>query len=198
MHFLFTFCNATPPCTLLNLLPLCTQSPFFLSVSVNFHSITITYTFFSHFQWPPPPFLHLSPHEIPFPPPPHTPRVFSKSPFFVFIPLSVISPNQAQQSDNWGFRAQIYCPPAEGPNIWHPCREYRYPQHATLVYCFIFKSFPKTLNVQTAPPVPGPGLVQRCVVVQKDQLGFGFTVCGETVKLVQNVRAGETCTAEVV
>lgn len=37
---------------------------------------------------------------------------------------------------------------------------------------------------------PLPGLVQRCVVVQKDQLGFGFTVCGERVKLVQNVRAG--------
>ncbi|KAJ8268712.1 hypothetical protein COCON_G00113190 [Conger conger] len=34
------------------------------------------------------------------------------------------------------------------------------------------------------------GLVQRCVIVQKDQLGFGFTVCGERVKLVQNVRAG--------
>uniref|UniRef100_A0A3Q3DEP5 PDZ domain-containing protein n=1 Tax=Hippocampus comes TaxID=109280 RepID=A0A3Q3DEP5_HIPCM len=39
-------------------------------------------------------------------------------------------------------------------------------------------------------PLPGAGLVQRCVVVQKDQLGFGFTVCGERVKLVQNVRAG--------
>nr|XP_057925313.1 rho guanine nucleotide exchange factor 11 isoform X4 [Doryrhamphus excisus] len=36
----------------------------------------------------------------------------------------------------------------------------------------------------------GAGLVHRCVVVQKDQLGFGFTVCGERVKLVQNVRAG--------
>ncbi|KAK2862956.1 hypothetical protein Q5P01_002489 [Channa striata] len=36
----------------------------------------------------------------------------------------------------------------------------------------------------------GPGLVQRCVVVQKDQLGFGFTVCGERIKLVQNVRPG--------
>ncbi|RVE55601.1 hypothetical protein OJAV_G00234680 [Oryzias javanicus] len=35
-----------------------------------------------------------------------------------------------------------------------------------------------------------PGLVQRCVIVQKDQLGFGFTVCGERVKLVQNVRPG--------
>ncbi|KAM9424101.1 rho guanine nucleotide exchange factor 11 [Pholidichthys leucotaenia] len=35
-----------------------------------------------------------------------------------------------------------------------------------------------------------PGLVQRCVVVQKDQLGFGFTVCGERIKLVQNVRPG--------
>lgn len=29
------------------------------------------------------------------------------------------------------------------------------------------------------------------MVVQKDQLGFGFTVCGERVKLVQNVRPGE-------
>ncbi|KAJ8382492.1 hypothetical protein SKAU_G00032700 [Synaphobranchus kaupii] len=36
----------------------------------------------------------------------------------------------------------------------------------------------------------GTGLVQRCVIVQKDQLGFGFTVCGERVKLVQNVRPG--------
>ncbi|CAL8376864.1 unnamed protein product [Gadus morhua 'NCC'] len=36
----------------------------------------------------------------------------------------------------------------------------------------------------------GSGLVQRCVVVPKDQLGFGFTVCGERVKLVQNVRPG--------
>ncbi|KAJ8366261.1 hypothetical protein AAFF_G00363420 [Aldrovandia affinis] len=34
------------------------------------------------------------------------------------------------------------------------------------------------------------GPVQRCVIVQKDQLGFGFTVCGERVKLVQNVRPG--------
>uniref|UniRef100_A0AAQ5ZLF5 DH domain-containing protein n=1 Tax=Amphiprion ocellaris TaxID=80972 RepID=A0AAQ5ZLF5_AMPOC len=44
-----------------------------------------------------------------------------------------------------------------------------------------------------SPYLPGPGLVQRCVVVQKDQLGFGFTVCGERVKLVQNVRPGKTC-----
>uniref|UniRef100_A0A8C9RU56 Rho guanine nucleotide exchange factor 11 n=1 Tax=Scleropages formosus TaxID=113540 RepID=A0A8C9RU56_SCLFO len=36
----------------------------------------------------------------------------------------------------------------------------------------------------------GTGLVQRCVVVQRDQLGFGFTVCGERIKLVQNVRPG--------
>lgn len=36
------------------------------------------------------------------------------------------------------------------------------------------------------------GLVQRCVVVQKDSLGFGFTVCGERIKLVQNVRPGIT------
>ncbi|XP_073330662.1 rho guanine nucleotide exchange factor 11 isoform X2 [Pagrus major] len=42
----------------------------------------------------------------------------------------------------------------------------------------------------TAESTGGPGLVQRCVVVQKDQLGFGFTVCGERVKLVQNVRPG--------
>ncbi|XP_034020984.1 rho guanine nucleotide exchange factor 11 isoform X3 [Thalassophryne amazonica] len=42
----------------------------------------------------------------------------------------------------------------------------------------------------TAAESTGPGLIQRCVVVQKDQLGFGFTVCGERVKLVQNVRPG--------
>uniref|UniRef100_A0A673ZNK2 Rho guanine nucleotide exchange factor 11-like n=1 Tax=Salmo trutta TaxID=8032 RepID=A0A673ZNK2_SALTR len=39
-------------------------------------------------------------------------------------------------------------------------------------------------------PPENTGLVQRCVVVQKDQLGFGFTVCGERIKLVQNVRPG--------
>uniref|UniRef100_A0A8C7DDL2 Rho guanine nucleotide exchange factor (GEF) 11 n=1 Tax=Oncorhynchus kisutch TaxID=8019 RepID=A0A8C7DDL2_ONCKI len=39
-------------------------------------------------------------------------------------------------------------------------------------------------------PTESTGLVQRCVVVQKDQLGFGFTVCGERIKLVQNVRPG--------
>uniref|UniRef100_A0A8C8JLX6 Rho guanine nucleotide exchange factor (GEF) 11 n=1 Tax=Oncorhynchus tshawytscha TaxID=74940 RepID=A0A8C8JLX6_ONCTS len=39
-------------------------------------------------------------------------------------------------------------------------------------------------------PTESQGLVQRCVVVQKDQLGFGFTVCGERIKLVQNVRPG--------
>uniref|UniRef100_A0A3Q3ARU4 Rho guanine nucleotide exchange factor 11 n=1 Tax=Kryptolebias marmoratus TaxID=37003 RepID=A0A3Q3ARU4_KRYMA len=43
----------------------------------------------------------------------------------------------------------------------------------------------------------GAGLVQRCVVVQKDQLGFGFTVCGERVKLVQNVRPGAAVKAGV-
>ncbi|XP_072543404.1 rho guanine nucleotide exchange factor 11 isoform X1 [Salminus brasiliensis] len=39
-------------------------------------------------------------------------------------------------------------------------------------------------------PAEGAGLVQRCVVVQRDNLGFGFTVCGERIKLVQNVRPG--------
>nr|XP_015201538.1 PREDICTED: rho guanine nucleotide exchange factor 11 [Lepisosteus oculatus] len=40
------------------------------------------------------------------------------------------------------------------------------------------------------PSLPDAGLVQRCVIVQRDQLGFGFTVCGERIKLVQNVRPG--------
>ncbi|KAK1797357.1 hypothetical protein P4O66_008727, partial [Electrophorus voltai] len=39
-------------------------------------------------------------------------------------------------------------------------------------------------------PTEAAGLVQRCVVVQRDSLGFGFTVCGERIKLVQNVRPG--------
>uniref|UniRef100_A0A8C5GLH2 Rho guanine nucleotide exchange factor 11-like n=1 Tax=Gouania willdenowi TaxID=441366 RepID=A0A8C5GLH2_GOUWI len=46
----------------------------------------------------------------------------------------------------------------------------------------------KEPTVEVVAESTGPGLVQRCVVVQKDQLGFGFTVCGERVKLVQNVR----------
>uniref|UniRef100_A0A3B3QHK9 PDZ domain-containing protein n=1 Tax=Paramormyrops kingsleyae TaxID=1676925 RepID=A0A3B3QHK9_9TELE len=41
------------------------------------------------------------------------------------------------------------------------------------------------------------GLVQRCVVVQRDELGFGFTVCGERIKLVQNVRPGAAVKAGV-
>ncbi|XP_063042451.1 rho guanine nucleotide exchange factor 11 isoform X2 [Engraulis encrasicolus] len=49
---------------------------------------------------------------------------------------------------------------------------------------------PPPLPDLTAAEGTGAGLVQRCVVVQKDQLGFGFTVCGERIKLVQNVRPG--------
>uniref|UniRef100_A0A674C6Y2 Rho guanine nucleotide exchange factor 11-like n=1 Tax=Salmo trutta TaxID=8032 RepID=A0A674C6Y2_SALTR len=51
----------------------------------------------------------------------------------------------------------------------------------------------KTSSGQQREPLadfPTESLVQRCVVVQKDQLGFGFTVCGERIKLVQNVRPG--------
>ncbi|XP_056298367.1 rho guanine nucleotide exchange factor 11 isoform X3 [Pseudoliparis swirei] len=48
----------------------------------------------------------------------------------------------------------------------------------------------RELMVDISAESTATGLVQRCVVVQKDQLGFGFTVCGERVKLVQNVRPG--------
>ncbi|KAM9245309.1 rho guanine nucleotide exchange factor 11 [Dugong dugon] len=34
------------------------------------------------------------------------------------------------------------------------------------------------------------GLVQRCVIIQKDQHGFGFTVSGDRIVLVQSVRPG--------
>ncbi|KAM4664680.1 rho guanine nucleotide exchange factor 11 isoform 2-T2 [Discoglossus pictus] len=34
------------------------------------------------------------------------------------------------------------------------------------------------------------GLVQRCVIVQRDQNGFGFTVSGDRIVLVQSVRPG--------
>ncbi|XP_062850511.1 rho guanine nucleotide exchange factor 11 isoform X3 [Trichomycterus rosablanca] len=40
------------------------------------------------------------------------------------------------------------------------------------------------------PDGAAAGLVQRSVIVQRDSLGFGFTVCGERIKLVQNVRPG--------
>lgn len=35
------------------------------------------------------------------------------------------------------------------------------------------------------------GLVQRCVIIQKDEHGFGFTVSGDRIVLVQSVRPGE-------
>ena len=38
---------------------------------------------------------------------------------------------------------------------------------------------------------PSSGLVQRCVIIQKDQHGFGFTVSGDRIVLVQSVRPGE-------
>lgn len=41
------------------------------------------------------------------------------------------------------------------------------------------------------PSSPSPGLVQRCVIIQKDQHGFGFTVSGDRIVLVQSVRPGE-------
>uniref|UniRef100_A0A7M4EN96 Rho guanine nucleotide exchange factor 11 n=1 Tax=Crocodylus porosus TaxID=8502 RepID=A0A7M4EN96_CROPO len=34
------------------------------------------------------------------------------------------------------------------------------------------------------------GLVQRCVIIQKDEHGFGFTVSGDRIVLVQSVRPG--------
>lgn len=61
-----------------------------------------------------------------------------------------------------------------------------------MFFLFLSTNIPKTAFTSFSPHLPGPGLVQRCVVVQKDQLGFGFTVCGERVKLVQNVRPGES------
>uniref|UniRef100_A0A674K9S7 Rho guanine nucleotide exchange factor 11 n=1 Tax=Terrapene triunguis TaxID=2587831 RepID=A0A674K9S7_9SAUR len=39
-------------------------------------------------------------------------------------------------------------------------------------------------------PRPAEGLVQRCVIIQKDQDGFGFTVSGDRIVLVQSVRQG--------
>ncbi|XP_063173045.1 rho guanine nucleotide exchange factor 11 [Candoia aspera] len=36
----------------------------------------------------------------------------------------------------------------------------------------------------------GTGLVQRCVIIQKDEHGFGFTVSGDRIVLVQSVRPG--------
>nr|2DLS_A Chain A, Rho guanine nucleotide exchange factor 11 [Homo sapiens] len=36
----------------------------------------------------------------------------------------------------------------------------------------------------------GSSGVQRCVIIQKDQHGFGFTVSGDRIVLVQSVRPG--------
>nr|DBA14062.1 TPA: hypothetical protein GDO54_005079 [Pyxicephalus adspersus] len=43
---------------------------------------------------------------------------------------------------------------------------------------------------QTTDYNESTGLVQRCVVVQRDQNGFGFTVSGDRIVLVQSVRPG--------
>ncbi|XP_073423175.1 rho guanine nucleotide exchange factor 11 isoform X2 [Dendrobates tinctorius] len=43
---------------------------------------------------------------------------------------------------------------------------------------------------QTVDYGESTGLVQRCVVVQRDQNGFGFTVSGDRIVLVQSVRPG--------
>ncbi|XP_063295747.1 rho guanine nucleotide exchange factor 11 isoform X3 [Pelobates fuscus] len=43
---------------------------------------------------------------------------------------------------------------------------------------------------QTSDCNESTGLVQRCVIVQRDQNGFGFTVSGDRIVLVQSVRPG--------
>ncbi|XP_045838464.1 rho guanine nucleotide exchange factor 11 isoform X7 [Meles meles] len=43
---------------------------------------------------------------------------------------------------------------------------------------------------QPSDPSETAGLVQRCVIIQKDQHGFGFTVSGDRIVLVQSVRPG--------
>ncbi|XP_032820579.1 rho guanine nucleotide exchange factor 12-like isoform X2 [Petromyzon marinus] len=42
--------------------------------------------------------------------------------------------------------------------------------------------------VMTAPHVQSYGMVQRCVIVQKDEFGFGLTVSGDNPVFVQSVR----------
>lgn len=37
-----------------------------------------------------------------------------------------------------------------------------------------------------------PGLVQRCVVIQRDENGFGLTVSGDNPVFVQSVKEGES------
>ncbi|XP_051775874.1 rho guanine nucleotide exchange factor 11 isoform X2 [Erpetoichthys calabaricus] len=39
-------------------------------------------------------------------------------------------------------------------------------------------------------PNENAGFMQRCVIIQRDQQGFGFTVCGDRRVLVQHVRPG--------
>ena len=42
------------------------------------------------------------------------------------------------------------------------------------------------------PPDPsGGGLVQRCVIIQRDEKGYGFTVSGDNPVFVASVKAGE-------
>lgn len=53
------------------------------------------------------------------------------------------------------------------------------------------KPLPQARSLTGSPSHPSAGLVQRCVIIQKDQHGFGFTVSGDRVVLVQSVRPGK-------
>lgn len=49
----------------------------------------------------------------------------------------------------------------------------------------------KTLSCLSALSLSLTGLVQRCVIIQKDENGFGLTVSGDNPVFVQLVREGE-------
>lgn len=42
------------------------------------------------------------------------------------------------------------------------------------------------------PNLSSAGLVQRCVVIQRDENGFGLTVSGDNPVFVQSVKEGKT------
>lgn len=79
----------------------------------------------------------------------------------------------------------------------HMCRLYPNPrvlltksssflQHSISVHCFIFVS----VSLLCAC-VCLSGLVQRCVIIQKDENGFGLTVSGDNPVFVQLVKEGK-------
>ncbi|XP_045640767.1 rho guanine nucleotide exchange factor 11 isoform X5 [Ursus americanus] len=96
------------------------------------------------------------------------PASLSPGPRALFF-LGVLSLIQRSAS-----KKQSHLSRLSGLSLGDPAPEHRSPSHLR----------------QPSDTSETAGLVQRCVIIQKDQHGFGFTVSGDRIVLVQSVRPG--------